>query len=148
VAVIPEGQAGAGSSVVLVQKWVHDITAWEALPVPEQERVIGRTKADSTELAEEVRGAQSHVSRTVLDVDGVEQPIFRRNAPFGTASTHGTLFVGFSADQRRLERMLNRMAGAEDGVRDALTRYATAITGAYYVVPPVEVLREFAAPDG
>jgi putative iron-dependent peroxidase len=147
VALIPEGQAGAGSSVVLVQKWTHDIAAWEALSVPEQERVMGRTKADSVELAEEVRGPQSHVSRNVIEEGGVEQPIFRRNAPFGTASTHGTMFVGFSADQHRLERMLQRMAGAEDGVRDALTRYATAITGAYYVVPPVEVLRVFAAPD-
>jgi putative iron-dependent peroxidase len=147
VAIIPEGQSGAGSSVVLVQKWTHDIAAWEVLSVPEQERVIGRTKADSVELGEEIRGPQSHVSRTIIEENGEEQPIFRRNAPFGTAATHGTMFVGFSAEQERLARMLRRMAGAEDGVRDALTRYATALTGAYYVVPPVEALREFAAPE-
>ena len=31
--------------------------------------------------------------------------------------------------------MLDRMAGVGDGVRDAFTRYAVPLTGAYYVVP-------------
>jgi putative iron-dependent peroxidase len=147
VALVPDGSPGAGCSVVLVQKWVHDIAAWEALPIADQERVMGRTKADSVELDEAVRGPQSHVSRNVIEEDGREQHIFRRNAPFGTATAHGTMFVGFSADQHRLARMLRRMAGAEDGIRDALTYYATALSGAYYVVPPVEALRGFATAD-
>ncbi len=124
--------------------WMHDAAAFEALPVEEQEKVIGRTKQTSTELAEEVRGAQSHVSRTVIEENGVEQHIFRRNSPFGTATEHGTMFIGFSSDQHRLARMLARMAGAEDGIRDALTRYTTAVSGAYYFVPSVETLRRFA----
>jgi porphyrinogen peroxidase len=147
VALIPDGSPGAGSSVVLVQQWMHDAAAFEALAVEEQERVIGRTKATSTELPEEVRGPQSHVSRTVIEVNGVEQHIFRRNTPFGTATVHGTMFIGFSSDQQRLARMLARMAGAEDGIRDALTRYTTAVSGAYYFVPSVEALRRFASAD-
>ena len=31
-----------------------------------------------------------------------------------------------------------------DGVRDALTRYTTPLSGAYYVIPPVEALAPFA----
>src|SRR3989441_10637283 len=91
VVLIPDGAPGAGGSVVLVQKWIHDTAAFEALPVEEQEKVIGRTKDTSTELDEEVRGAQSHVSRTVIEVNGVEQHIFRRHSPFGTANEHGTM---------------------------------------------------------
>lgn len=147
VVLIPGGSPGAGGSVVLVQQWMHDAAAFEALSVEEQEKVIGRTKQTSTELAEVVRGAESHVSRTVIEVNGVEQHIFRRNTPFGTATVHGTMFIGFSCDQQRLARMLNRMAGAEDGIRDALTRYTTAVSGAYYFVPSVEVLRRFAPAD-
>lgn len=147
VVLIPGGSPGAGGSVVLVQQWMHDAAAFEALAVEEQEKVIGRTKQTSTELAEEVRGAESHVSRTVIEVNGVEQHIFRRNTPFGTATEHGTMFIGFSCDQQRLARMLNRMAGAEDGIRDALTRYTTAVSGAYYFVPSVEALRRFAPAD-
>jgi putative iron-dependent peroxidase len=57
------------------------------------------------------------------------------------------MFIGFSREQHRLARMLARMAGAEDGIRDALTRYTTAVSGAYYFVPAVESLRSFASED-
>jgi porphyrinogen peroxidase len=147
VALVPDGSPGAGGSVVLVQKWTHDAAAFEALAIEEQEKVIGRTKATSIELDEEVRGPESHISRTVIEEQGVEQHIFRRNTPFGTATEHGTMFIGFSSDQHRLARMLARMAGAEDGIRDALTRYTTAVSGAYYFVPSVEALRRFASAD-
>jgi putative iron-dependent peroxidase len=126
---------------------MHDAAAFEALPVEAQEKVIGRTKDTSTELDEEVRGPQSHVSRTVVEENGVEQHIFRRNTPFGSATEHGTMFIGFSHDQHRLARMLARMAGAEDGIRDALTLYTTAVSGAYYFVPSVESLRSFASDE-
>jgi porphyrinogen peroxidase len=144
VTLIPDGQPGAGGSVVLVQKWMHDAAAFDALTVEEQEKVMGRTKDASVELDEEVRGPHAHVSRTVIEEDGRELHIFRRNTPFGTAAAHGTMFIGFSCDQRRLARMLARMAGAEDGIRDALTMYTSAVSGAYYFIPSVESLRNFA----
>ena len=40
----------AGGSYVVVQKYVHDLDAWDALPVEEQERAIGRTKLDDIEF--------------------------------------------------------------------------------------------------
>jgi putative iron-dependent peroxidase len=147
VALIPPESPGAGGSIVLVQKWLHDAPAFEALSVEEQEKVIGRTKGTSVELAEEVRGPSSHVSRNVIEENGEELHIFRRNTPFGTATEHGTMFIGFSCDQHRLARMLVRMAGAEDGIRDALTLYTTAVSGAFYFVPSVESLHGFAAED-
>src|SRR5258707_11113163 len=128
VALIPDGSPGAGGSVVLVQKWMHDAAAFEALPLEEQEKVIGRTKETSTELDEEVRGAQSHVSRTVIEVNGVEQHIFRRNTPFGTATEHGTMFIGFSCDHQRRARMLNRMAGGHDCICESFTKHTKACT--------------------
>jgi putative iron-dependent peroxidase len=136
VAVIPEGSPGAGGTILLLQKWPHDAAAWEALPVAQQERVMGRTKADSVEL--EDKPPNTHVASTDQDRFG---KIFRRNTPYGTVSDHGTMFVGFSADQRRLSAMLESMAGLTDGVRDALTRYTRPITGAYYFVPSTESLR-------
>jgi putative iron-dependent peroxidase len=51
------------------------------------------------------------------------------------------MFVGFSADQERLSRMLESMAGLITGKRDALTRFAQPLTGSYYFVPSVEGLR-------
>lgn len=83
VALIADGAPGAGGSVLLVQQWLHDAPAFEALPQEEQEKVIGRTKQTSIELAEEVSGPASHVSRTTIEVNGVEEHIFRRNSPLG-----------------------------------------------------------------
>jgi len=136
LATIPEGRPGAGGSILLLQKWSHDATAWEALPVAQQEQVIGRTKDESVELDD--KPPDSHVARTDQDQFG---KIFRRNMPYGTVSDHGTMFVGFSADQRPLATMLESMAGLADGVRDALTHYTQPLTGAYYFVPSTQSLR-------
>jgi putative iron-dependent peroxidase len=54
---------------------------------------------------------------------------------------HGTMFVGFSAEQKRLTAMLESMAGQTDGIRDALTSYSQPLTGAYYFVPSTQSLR-------
>jgi putative iron-dependent peroxidase len=135
VALIPEGSPGAGGTILLLQKWSHDATAWESLPVARQERVMGRTKDESIEL--EDRAPESHVGRTDQERFG---KIFRRNMPYGTVTDHGTMFVGFSAQQRRLTAMLEMMAGLTDGVRDALTSYARPLSGAYYFVPSTQSL--------
>jgi len=139
IAVIPDGSPGAGGTILLLQKWSHDATAWESLAVAEQEQVIGRTKDESVELDD--KPPDSHVARTDQDRFG---KIFRRNMPYGTVTDHGTMFVGFSAEQRPLSAMLESMAGLTDGVRDALTRYARPLTGAYYFVPSTDSLRRCA----
>jgi putative iron-dependent peroxidase len=133
---VPEGAPGAGGTILLLQKWLHDAASWEGLTDPEQERVIGRTKPDSVEL--DPKPADSHVASTDQDRFG---KIFRRNTPFGTVGEHGTMFVGFSAEQEPLVAMLESMAGVDRGVRDALTRYTRPLSGAYYFVPSSEALR-------
>jgi putative iron-dependent peroxidase len=138
-ALVPEGEAGAGGSVLLLQKWRHLAEQWNALPDAEQEKVIGRTKPDSVEL--DPRPESSHVKRTDQDDFG---DMFRRNMAYGTASDHGTMFVGFCARRAPLADMLDSMAGLKNGVRDALTRFSTPLTGAYYWVPATEALHPHA----
>ena len=135
-ALLPDGVPGAAGSVLLLQKWKHKTAEWEALPVAKQELVMGRTKSESIEL--ENKPADSHVARTDQDVFG---HIFRRNMPYGNVDDHGTVFVGFSAEQKRLAKMLESMAGLVNGTRDALTRYTQPLTGSYYFAPSVESLR-------
>jgi len=135
-ALLPEGVPGAAGSVLLLQKWKHKVIAWEALSVEQQERIMGRTKLDGIEL--ENKPSDSHVASTDQDQFG---KIFRRNMPYGNVEDHGTMFVGFSADQKRLSRMLDSMAGLINGSRDALTRFTQPLTGSYYFVPSVESLR-------
>jgi putative iron-dependent peroxidase len=142
VALIPAGVPGESGSILLLQQWEHDATAWEALPRPAQEAAIGRRKIDSVEL--DPRPGSSHVARTDQDLLG---RIFRRNIGYGSLVRHGTIFVGFCASQSVLQAMLERMAGIDDGIRDALTLFTRPITGAYYVVPATERLAAFGSPD-
>ena len=143
IALVPPDRPGAAASVLLFQKWRHG-EAWFELSDATQERAMGRTKLDSVELEGAAQPADSHVSRAKDVVDGEERDIFRRNVPYGDVVDYGTVFIGFSAEQHRLQRMLDRMAGTEDGIRDAITRYTTPLTGAYYVVPSITALSRFA----
>jgi putative iron-dependent peroxidase len=136
VALIPEGSPGAGGTILLLQKWTHDADAWYSLSEAEQEQVMGRTKPDSVEL--EDKPDDSHVASTDQETFG---HVFRRNMPYGTVTDHGTMFVGFCAEQKPLADMLRSMAGLDDGTRDALTRYTRPITGSYYFVPSTDALR-------
>lgn len=141
VAAIPEGEPGAGGSIVLVQRWVHDLDGFEALEVSDREKVIGRTFHGSVELDEDQQPPHSHVSRVVIeDADGEELEVFRRSTAYGGVQEHGLMFVAFSADRTRLQRMLDRMAGGEDGLRDRLTEFSTPVAGAWYLAPTVDDL--------
>ncbi len=140
VAILPAGAPGAGGSFGVTQRWVHDLEAFNALTVEEQEQIIGRTKPDSVELAADVMPPTSHVARTVVEEDGAELEIYRRSVPFGTVTEHGLHFVAFSADPRRFDKMLHRMYGTDDGIHDRITEFSTPVSGAVWFVPALEAL--------
>ncbi len=140
-ALVPPGERGAGGSHVLVMRWIHDLSHFEALPQAEQERVFGRTKIDSVELADEHKPATAHIARVELeDERGDELELYRRSVPYGTLAEHGLYFVAFSADPQRFDRMLARMFGLADGQRDRLTDFSRPVTGALYFAPPLTLL--------
>lgn len=145
VAIFPESTPGAGGSAVLVQKWIHNLEKFESLPLAAQERVIGRTKADSIELPAEQMPRTSHVSRNVItDPAGDELKIFRLNTPFADASQAGTMFIGATAFPERIETMLARMFNAGgDGLHDALTDFSTPVSGDWFFVPSLQDLGRF-----
>jgi putative iron-dependent peroxidase len=129
----------AAGAVALLQRWVHKLDDFTALPVGERERIIGRTLFGSEEL--DPMPDNAHVGRVVIeDEQGEELEVWRRSTAFGTVAEHGLMFVAFSPERDRLQRMLERMAGAEDGVRDRLTEFSTPTTSAFYVVPSLEEL--------
>lgn len=141
VAFLPDGEVGAGGSFAITIRWVHDLAAFHALPVEEQERVIGRTKPDSVELPDDVRPPTAHISRVVIEEGGEELEIFRRSTPFGDTRELGLYFVAFSADPSRYDKMLARMFGTSgDGLHDRLTEFSTAVSGSTWFVPSLEDL--------
>ena len=147
-ALIPDGAAGAGGSYAITQRWAHDLEGFEALPVERQEAIIGRTKADSIELEGEAMPADSHVSRTDVELDGVAQKIWRRSTPYGTAGEHGLYFIAFACAQRRIQIQLERMYGVSaDGLHDRLIEYSRAVSGSYWFTPAAGALATALAGD-
>ena len=134
----------AGGSYVTVQKYLHDLEAWDALSVEEQERAVGRTKLSDLELPDEQKPANSHVAlNTIVDDDGEERQILRFNMPFGRvgAREFGTYFIGYARDPDVIERMLTHMfVGDPPGNHDRLLDFSTAVTGTLFFVPTVEFL--------
>lgn len=142
-ALVPKGAAGAGGSFVLTQRWVHDLPAFQALPLAEQERVVGRSRADSVELSGDAMPADSHVSRTDVEEAGVSLKVFRRSAPYGRVGEHGLYFLSFACELRRHQAMLERMFGtSEDGIYDRIVDFTRPVTGAYYFAPGLSDLEQ------
>ncbi|MGW1334761.1 Dyp-type peroxidase [Streptomyces rubiginosohelvolus] len=133
-----------GGSYVVVQKYLHDLTSWNALTVEEQERVIGRTKLDDVEFPDEDKPADSHLAlNTITDPDGTERDILRANMPFGSfgKGEFGTYFIGYAADPDVTERMLRNMfLGDPPGTHDRILDFSTAVTGSLFFAPRADFL--------
>jgi porphyrinogen peroxidase len=133
-----------GGSYVIIQKYVHDLQAWEQLSVEEQEFVIGRTKLQDVELSDEVKPANSHVAlNTIIDDQGEQQQIVRVNMPFGRvgAQEFGTFFIGYARTPEVIELMLTNMfVGNPPGNTDRILDFSTALTGNLYFVPSADFL--------
>jgi porphyrinogen peroxidase len=134
----------AGASYVVVQKYLHDLDAWDALPVEEQERAIGRTKLNDIELPDDVKPANSHVALNVIvDENGEERQIMRLNMPFGRVGIgeFGTYFIGYARTPDVIEQMLRNMfIGKPPGNYDRILDFSNAVTGNLFFVPTVDFL--------
>jgi putative iron-dependent peroxidase len=152
VLVDAEDPAFAGGSYVIVQKYLHDLQAWNALPVEAQERVIGRTKLDGIELDDAVKPADSHVAMTtIIGPDGTEQEILRDNMPFGEVGRgeFGTYFIGYARTPTITERMLQRMfCGDPPAHHDRILDFSIPVTGSLFFVPSADFLDELPDPPG
>ena len=142
-AVIPEGTLGAGGSLVLSQKWVHNLDKWNHLPVHCQEGIVGRTKLENIELEGEAMPDDSHISRTDIKVDSVPMKIYRRSAPFGSMTEKGLYFLAFACELQRFSSQLESMYGlTADKKIDQLLNYSQAVSSAYWFAPAQQDLDE------
>jgi porphyrinogen peroxidase len=138
-----------GGSYVIVQKYLHNLDAWNALPVEAQEKVIGRRKLDDVELDDSVKPTSAHNALTVIEENGVEVKILRDNMPFGRPghAEFGTYFIGYSRSPRTIEQMLENMfIGRPPGNYDRILDFSTAVTGNLFFIPTATFL-DSVAPD-
>ena len=142
----------AAGSYVIVQKYVHDLPAWNAISIEEQERVIGRSKLDDIEMPDEVKPANSHVAlNTITGPDGEERKIIRANMPFGNPGKDefGTYYIGYAATPSVTEEMLSNMfIGLPPGNTDRILDFSTAVTGCLFFAPCADFLDDPPGPPG
>jgi porphyrinogen peroxidase len=157
----PEGQAAddavligaedpvfAGGSYVIVQKYLHDMAGWNALPTEVQERIIGRMKLSNADLDPAVKPTSAHNALTIIVENGVEVKIVRCNMPFGQPGQgeFGTYFIGYSKSPRTIEQMLENMfVGRPPGNYDRLLDFSRAVTGNLFFVPAASLFDSLTA---
>ena len=145
-----EDPAFAGGSYVIVQKYLHDLNGWNALPVEVQEGIIGRTKLSDLELDERIKPSSAHNALTTLVENGHEIKILRQNMAFGQAGhgEYGTYFIGYARSPHPIEQMLENMfIGRPPGNYDRLLDFSRAVTGNLFFVPSQSFL-DLVTPDG
>ena len=133
-----EDAAFAGGSYAILQKYLHDLAAWNALSTETQERIIGRRKLSDIELADDIKPTSAHNALTTIVEDGKETKILRDNMPFGRVgqSEFGTYFIGYSRSPRVTEQMIaNMFVGRPPGNYDRLLDFSRAVTGNLFFVP-------------
>jgi putative iron-dependent peroxidase len=133
-----EDPAFAGGSYVIVQKYLHDLKAWNALPVEMQERIIGRRKLSDVELSDAEKPMYAHNALTNIEENGRQLQIVRDNMPFGRPGhgEFGTYFIGYCRTPRTTEIMLENMfIGRPPGNYDRLLDFSRPATGSLFFVP-------------
>ena len=132
-------------SFIFAQRYAHNLDKWKKLKVDAQEQVMGRTKLESIELEDEVKPANAHIARTVVeDEEGEEMEILRHSLPYGDGrGDQGLFFIAYTKDLKIIDAMLVRMFGTSgDGIHDRLLHFVTPMDGAYYFAPSEELLEE------
>jgi putative iron-dependent peroxidase len=138
----------AGGSYVLVQKYLHDMKAWNALSTEAQELIIGRRKLSDIELDDAVKPSNAHSALTVIEENGKEVKILRDNMPFGQPGRgeFGTYFIGYCRTPRITELMLENMfVGRPPGNYDRLLDFSRAVTGGLFFAPSATFLEDAGA---
>jgi porphyrinogen peroxidase len=141
-----------GGSYVIVQKYLHDMPAWNALAVEDQEKAIGRAKLSDIEMPDDVKPANSHVAlNTIAGAGGEERQILRANMPFGELgrSDFGTYYIGYAATPSVTEQMLvNMFIGSPPGNYDRILDFSVAVTGSLFFTPSADFLDDLPDPPG
>jgi putative iron-dependent peroxidase len=144
--------AFAGGSYVIVQKYLHDMAAWNALTTEDQEKAIGRYKLSDIEMPDDVKPANSHVAlNTIEEPDGTQRQILRANMPFGELGRgeFGTYYIAYAATPGVTEQMLTHMfIGDPPGNYDRILDFSTPVTGSLYFAPPAGFLDDLPDPPG
>ena len=140
----------AGGSYVIVQKYLHDLTAWNRLTVEDQEKVIGRTKLSDIETRRRCQARQlprrpehHHRARRCPAADPAGQHAVRH---CGDEASSAPTSSATAATPGVTEQMLQNMfIGNPPGNYDRILDFSTAVTGNLFFAPSAGFLDDLPA---
>lgn len=147
VALVGEEDADfAGGSYLHLQRYEHDLKAWQQLSLQQQEDAYGRTRDDNIEYPSERKSPHAHTRRTSLKrADGSSIEILRHSMPYGDSRRQGLMFVSTCRTPEHFELMLRSMVeGDEEGRADRILEFTRAVTGAAFFAPSCSWLQQLA----
>jgi putative iron-dependent peroxidase len=153
---VEEDAQFAGGSYVIIQKYLHHMSGWNALSTEQQELIMGRKKLSDIELSDAVKPTCAHNALTTIVENGKEMAILRDNMPFGRPGhgEFGTYFIGYCRTPRITEQMLENMfVGRPPGNYDRLLDFSRAVSGSLFFAPSLTFLENVgdeapSTPDG
>lgn len=136
----------AGGSYIHLQRYEHNLEAWNKISVKQQEDIFGRTKEDNIEYESADKAAFAHTKRTSLkDAEGNSIEILRHSMPYGDLTRRGLMFIAYGRSAEPYTKMLESMVmGDEAGHHDHLLDYTQALTGQAFFAPSVAWLERLA----
>ncbi len=128
-----------GSSFMVVQQWLHDLDAFEAMTAEGQDHTFGRSRVSNEELDDAPESA--HVKRTAQESFAPTAFVLRRSMPWTCGAQAGLVFVAFGHSFDAFEVLMRHMAGLDDGIVDGLFGMSRPLTGANFWCPPMQAGR-------
>ena len=135
VAIATEREGVAGSSLVAVQRWVHDLKHFRTHSQNERDNIIGRKQATNEEILD--ADPSAHVKRSAQESYTPPAYMLRRSMPWALNLEQGLEFIAFGKTLDPFEHVLRRMMGLDDGIADALFTFSRSVRGGYYWCPPI-----------
>lgn len=129
----------ANGSYIHLQRFVHNLNNWQALPVNEQEDIMGRTKEENIEYKSQDKPLTAHTKRaSAKGSQGEGLEILRHSMPYASLSEAGLLFASYCSSPINFSKMLeNMMLGDGSGHTDKLMDYTKAVTGQAFFAPSI-----------
>jgi len=137
VALVADDEPHNGASYIHLQKYHHNLSAWQQLSQRDQEDSYGRSKVDNIEYASADKLACAHTKRSAIkDAAGQSLEILRHSLPFGDLQHSGLLFASYCAYPDNFNLMLQSMCHHDAaGEADKILAVTSAVTGHAFFAP-------------
>lgn len=130
-------------SYIHILRTQFDLARWQALPLSDQEQLMGRTRLDN-ELIDDAPPYNHARLNEIKDNEG-KPLLLNQSMPYGDVYEQGSLWLSCAAKGNAFEQLLHSRFGLSgDGDYDPLLDYSQGDMGAAFFAPSLQFLQQMA----